>query len=204
MGAAFDVSVIVPVLPQGDPRYRRWARSRAVPSAEGQGAREILVMGTAAVEPVSTVAQLRNRGAERARGEWLCFLDADDELAPGYLEAMSTGTADLRGPATLFVRPTGARTEPALIPARPLEQSNYLVIGTLVRRAMFLAVGGFHEWPVHEDYDLWLRCSRAGATVEQIEAAVYVVYERRVSRNRAYSIEERHEFSRRMQAGEEP
>ena len=35
-----------------------------------------------------TLADARNTAARRATTEWLCFLDADDSLAPGYMEAM--------------------------------------------------------------------------------------------------------------------
>lgn len=37
-----------------------------------------------------TLAIARNEGAARAANPWLCFLDADDELTPGYLAAMTT------------------------------------------------------------------------------------------------------------------
>jgi len=34
------------------------------------------------------LASVRNRGIREAKGDWLVFLDADDEMAPGALEAM--------------------------------------------------------------------------------------------------------------------
>lgn len=126
----------------------------------------------------------RNTGAAQADTEWLCFLDADDELDPGYLDAMDDGSEDLRGPSVVYVR-NGRPQPPKLWPACDLVDGNYLVIGTLVRKDLFIEVGGFRDWPLYEDWCLWQRCVLAGATVEQIPAAVYRAHVRTKSRNRA-------------------
>src|SRR3990172_10108928 len=68
----------------GDSRWRDLPYSRAYPSALDQGAHEIIMEH----QPEGTVASSRNAAAEKAKGDWLCFLDADDELAQGYLSAM--------------------------------------------------------------------------------------------------------------------
>jgi glycosyltransferase involved in cell wall biosynthesis len=46
--------------------------------------------------PEGTLAQARNQGAEDASTEWLCFLDADDELDPGFIPAMRARIEGLR------------------------------------------------------------------------------------------------------------
>lgn len=171
------VDVIVPVF--GPARYRVWAEERALPSIRAQTVQPEQIIVIDGVNP----ADARNNGAALAEAEFLLFVDADDEISETYVAAMLGGTCDLRGPATTFHKRTGIEG-PLLVPARDLEDSNYLVIGTLVRRALFEQVGGFRDWPVHEDYDLWLRCARAGASIEQIEEAVYVVHEHVGSRNR--------------------
>lgn len=40
------------------------------------------------------VSSARNKGLDVARGEYLCFIDADDQLAPTYLEAMLSQFSD--------------------------------------------------------------------------------------------------------------
>jgi len=126
----------------------------------------------------------RNRAAEKAQSEWLCFLDADDELAPGYFDAMEQGTADLRGPAVQYVVNGNPRAV-KVWPERDLRSGNHLVIGTLIRKAMFDQVGGFRDYPLYEDWDLWLRCHLAGASSEVIRDAIYIAHVRKDSRNRA-------------------
>lgn len=67
----------------GDPSWAKLAR-RARASTAGQGAHEVLY----GHEEHGTLASVRNSLAASASGDWLCFLDGDDELASGYLEAM--------------------------------------------------------------------------------------------------------------------
>ncbi|HYJ21625.1 MAG TPA: glycosyltransferase family 2 protein [Solirubrobacterales bacterium] len=175
-----DVTVIVGTF--GGAEWVRLAHERAVPSGEAQA--------PVIHRHAASLAQARNEGAALAKTEWLCFLDADDELEPGYFEAMERATADLRGPAVSYVR-HGRPTAPKLWPAQDLRDGNFLVIGTLIRKELFERVGGFKEWPIYEDWCVWQRCAAAGATVEQVPDAVYVAHVRAKSRNRQPSRAER-------------
>ncbi len=187
-----DVTVVIGTY--GDEKFwRQLAQRRAMWSAVASGAVHVLH------EHGETLAKARNAGLARVETEWVCFLDADDELEPGYLEAMATGSADLRAPAVRYVpwgylsgkQPVG---RPARVPrvvghhhdctAECLAYGNWLVIGSLVRAALVREVGGFEEWPVYEDFDLWARCWQAGATAESIPEAVYRAHVRSNSRNR--------------------
>lgn len=177
-----DVSVIVATYGD-DPIWQQRAQT-ALASARAQThpPREVIH------QHGPTLHEARNTGAARAAGEWLCFLDADDTLHLGYLEAMAAREhdADLLGPAVQYVfeggKPIGG---PTLIAPMPLTDGNYLVVGTLVRKAMFTAVGGFEGWAFYEDWALWLRCHLAGATVAQVADAVYIATHRFGSRNKA-------------------
>lgn len=163
------------------------ARETAWPSTEGQGFHETIVV----YERDATVAQVRNLGAEMATGGWLLFLDADDQLAPGFGEAMRAAIGGHRPddprlytPAVQYVRGRHA-PPPRIWPRIAIEDGNWLVIGTIISRELFLAVGGFREWPMYEDWCLWQRAMKAGAEPVEVPDAVYVAHAQQGSRNRA-------------------
>lgn len=133
----------------------------------------------------ATLAGARNTGAKLATGRTLIFLDADDELAPGYIEAMII--AETNNPSPALLQPAtqiiGVDEHPALIPPKPLDQGNFMVIGTAVPAALFHAVGGFRDWPLYEDWCLWIRCTLAGAAHVPVPDAVYQINRDHVGRN---------------------
>ncbi len=153
------------------------AERRAIPSAANQDAHEVLTLH----QPDGTIATSRNALAEMASGEWLLYVDADDELAPGFLDAMRA--AQNGDPRTLFtpaVRHTRkGRAAPPFFFDRgiSLRQDNWLVVGTLIHKDLFHEVGGFGDYPHgFEDWSLWSKCFRAGADIVKVPDAVYVYY----------------------------
>jgi GT2 family glycosyltransferase len=138
-----------------------------------------------------TLAEARNAAAALSGADHLVFLDADDELDPGYLAAMTEVLGDrtspvLIQPSTLGVYPDGREDAYAvLIPERPLLDSNYLIIGTMIKRSQFLDLGGFEEWEMYEDWDLWIRAVHAGAEILKAPEAIYRVHVNEASRNNA-------------------
>lgn len=121
-----------------------------------------------------TLHEARNSGAIKASGKRLVFLDADDELTPDFAKLI-VEDEDVLQPKTVYVSPEGQRGEPSwLTPCQSLLHGNHLIVGCPVIREAFLEVGGFDRWPVYEDWALWLKMQRAGATFGKTEA-VYVV-----------------------------
>lgn len=120
------------------------------------------------------VAAARNRGARMARGNWLAFLDSDDEWLPAKLERQLAALGAEPGFSLCHTDETwirrGRRVNPmkkhaksgGRIFQRCLELCVISPSAALIRRQLFDSLGGFDETlPVCEDYDLWLRfCAR--------------------------------------------
>lgn len=184
----------------GDEKWEQLARDRAIPSAESQA-------------PVihchrATLAEARNAGLEAVKSEFTIHLDADDELEPGFVDAMATGTADLRVPSLRQVR-NGRVGDPFMLrvwghrhdcSGECLRHGNFAVIGTCVRTQLLRDVGGWEEWPWSEDWAAWARCWNAGGTLEIIPAAVYRAYVTPGSRNRRLTPEETNRIHRDIEA----
>jgi glycosyltransferase involved in cell wall biosynthesis len=168
------ISVVITTY--GEDLWRDMAWSRAYPSTQDQGAYEVIVHH----EPDLPIGPARNRAAAKATGEWLLFLDADDELEHEYINAMTDAIcSDLRPepamlqPAVRYLR-KGQMQNPIMIPVKDLSTDNFLVIGTVVRRKLFQEVGGFNDYPHgFEDWSLWAKCWKAGAQVFPVPRAIY-------------------------------
>lgn len=195
-----DVTIVIATY--GDQGWLELATGRAVRSAFALGVPVIFVHGL-------TLHDARNAGLAQVRTEHVVFLDGDDELDPGYLTAMATGTADLRAPAVQYVR-AGGRAHPPYVPkvaghqhdctADCLRDGNWLVVGTLCPTRLLRNVGAWRDYDVYEDWDLFQRCWLAGATVEAIPNAIYVAHVRADSRNRGASIERKNRVHRQIVA----
>lgn len=179
-----DVTVVVATF--GSDCWRWLAAERAIPSAVALGVPVVAVHG-------HDLHTARNEGLDQVRTEWVCHLDADDELELGYFEAMAAGSADLRAPSVRYVQ--GRRARVPYVPmvaghrhhctAGCLVEGNWLVVGAVARAQLLRDVGGWRPFEWSEDWDVWLRCHLAGASIEAVPAAVYRAHVRDDSRNRA-------------------
>lgn len=156
---------------------------RAADSARDQ-ADEVIVEH----QPEGTLASARNTGAMRARGDYLIFLDGDDELEDGYVEAMRAAIVEspaLYAPRVSYVV-KGRQQPPKYWPEVSLKDGNWLVIGTMLPRHEFLQSGGFREWSAYEDFELFARFWRDhDATIVKVPEAVYRAHWRQGSRNKS-------------------
>ena len=110
----------------------------------------------------------RNAGALAARGEYIFYLDSDDLLDPTALEKLALAAAVRPGTAFIYsgVVHFGAIEGICLDPfdRERLTRENYLAFSCLIRRDVYIAVGGMDEGltDCYEDYDFWLRLIDAG------------------------------------------
>jgi glycosyltransferase involved in cell wall biosynthesis len=191
------MSITVAVATYGDDIWLEYAK-RAIASVANQ-APVIHVHG-------DNLADARNEALALVDTEYVVHLDADDTLLPGYVNAMLQGSADVRVPMVRNMR------NPHRVPYHPnvyghhhlcepacLLQGNYIVVGAAVRTDLARQVGGWWDYPIYEDWSLWLRCQQAGATFEHIPEAVYGFHSRPDSRNHSgEAYHERHLWHRRI------
>jgi hypothetical protein len=175
-----STSFAICIASHGDPEWGDLARERALPSAITQGCPVFIEH-----DHNETRAQVRNRLAHQSLADYLVFLDADDELEPGFIEAMREAAdgESLLVPAISYVV-GGEVQEPMFWPeAKDLRNdNNWMVVGTGVPRDLFFEVGGWRTLTgtgmlnEYDDWDLWLRCQLAGAQPVKVPDAVYVAH----------------------------
>lgn len=135
------------------------------------------------------VAAARNRGVKEAASEWVAFVDADDIWLPSKLRrqhdavralpqtrlcytAWEVWSSDEPEPDTELIAKLSREDRAVPGPSgwiycELLEDCHVWTSTTMMRRDLFLELGGFDEsLRIGEDYDLWLRASRVTPIVQ--------------------------------------
>ena len=124
------------------------------------------------------VGDNRNFGISKARGKYICCLDADDTLEPTYLEKsiffLETYGFDITSTATKFM---GNREGYCDILERPTLadeiRGNHVLTCGVFRKDLWSEVGGFFDFGigkdhVAEDWEFWVRAFARGARVRNL------------------------------------
>ncbi len=184
-------------------RYRSW---EAIVVDDGSSDATVeLAVGIAAHDPRIRVLQqpnggasvARNTGLAQARGVWLLFLDSDDIILPEHLanlvatvEQHPDAGASFSGWA--YMTPDNRRMKSSPLPETGdlfsgfAHTALFAIHACLVRRDLVMQAGAFDpSLRTCEDWDLWQRVARLGATWVRCEGetAIYRMRPLSLSRN---------------------
>ena len=155
----------------------------------------------------------RNLGVRRASGDFVVFLDADDELEPEFLSAVGSLSAarpdlDILTTDARFIvngRPEGTFYEKNAFPVDDqrlaMLRGCFITTKTAVRRSRLLEIGGFDSRLTHgEDWECWLRLVLSGSGVGLVAAPLsrYHIHEGQMSARRGESLRGRLEIMTTM------
>lgn len=192
--------VTVAICTYGDQKWIDLACERALPSAQGQAPVTLIHR--------DSLAEARNEALEACQTEFLIYLDADDELEPGYVEAMLAGQGDVRAPSVRRVKADGRAKRRTYMPrvwnhthecrGDCLPLGNWVTVGAMARTDLLREVGGWGDEAIYEDFALWLRCWKAGGDIQPCPDAIYRYWESPNNRNGSLPPRERDEWHYRI------
>ncbi len=127
------------------------------------------------------IVQPRNRGVTLAKGEFILPLDADDLIAPTFLERTLAALKDNEKLGYVSTRALFFGSSNKIWPSEPfvplaLLVTNQQVNTTLYRKAMWKDIGGYEKEMIngYMDWEFWIHCTKAGWVGEQLEDPLFL------------------------------
>lgn len=180
-----DVTVLIPI----HRTKGNWEWLQQAANSIGPGV-PIMVL-----ENDGELAEALNTGLREAATEFVLPMGSDDVACPDMLHELHAAIwdVDVAYPAMVLTSEdlsdvVGFHEAQPFCPLR-LAQGNFISGNSLVRRSKALEVGGFRDLPVLEDWDLWLRMSRAGARFKPVPQARLLYRQVKGSRNRRTDVD---------------
>lgn len=116
------------------------------------------------------VAVARDVGVRMSTCKLLLFVDADDKLAPDFIQKCGEHIlkADIVYPNMLYFgdveRNRLYQSPPTITPEYLMGKTINIPVTSMMYRKVYDTVGGFRKLPVFEDWDFWLRAMANGFT----------------------------------------
>ena len=136
--------------------------------------------------PPKVLGDNRNFGIAHACGRYVCCLDADDVLAPTYIEkalfVMEQGRFDVVGASLVEF---GSRNQEWRVPPAPtlydFVLQNQTICAALFRREVWAHAGGYSEVTLRrdgipEEWEFWVRLAAMGARFRNISGETLMRY----------------------------
>lgn len=150
------------------------------------------------------VAKARDIGVKMSTGRLLLFVDADDKLAPDFIEQCGRiiSNVDIAYPNVLkfghIERPKLVDSPKEITPKYITGKTCGLVVTSMMHRRVYEKLDGFRRLPVYEDWDFWVRAVFNGYTFGRANTLLH--YRQNLKSRNHLSLEEKTNTHRKITA----